>query len=395
MSRLRVDRMLVAGIAIALVAPPLLTIVLARLPPANARAYVFLFLGVVASLGLTTGLVPALVAAAVSSVLAAYFFVPPVDTFSIASAGDVAYVVIFFATAGAVGGVAAQRRHSNIAARTLSRNLSEANAELERLYREQASAARTAVRLAQTQQQVSALREADRVRRELLQNVSHELRTPLASILTGATVLIGRSDISRPVRDGLTGIVGQSRRLDRLVGDMLDLARIEGHALELRLQPTDVGEAAAAPVGRLPETPPTRVVRVDAEPGSLEAVADWDRLGQVLDNLLVNADRYAPPTSPIEIHVAPGARGTIVTRVIDHGPAVPPAMRDRIFERFVREEHNGAEGTGLGLAIVRGIVEAHAGRVWLDDPEKGGGAVFAFTLPAAPAEETQDQTAAS
>ena len=115
----------------------------------------------------------------------------------------------------------------------------------------------------------------------------------------------------------------------------------------------------------------------------------------MLDNLLVNADRYAPPTSPIEIHVAPGARGTIVTRVIDHGPGVPPDMKDRIFERFVREEHNGAEGTGLGLAIVRGIVEAHAGRVWLDDPENGGGAVFAFTLPAAPAEEAQDQTAAS
>jgi K+-sensing histidine kinase KdpD len=253
MTRLRVDRMLVAGIAIALVAPPLLTIVLARLPPANARAYVFLYLGVVASLGLTTGLVPALVAAAVSSVLAAYFFVPPVDTFSIASAGDVVYVVIFFATAGAVGGVAAQRRHSNIAARALSRTLSEANAELERLYREQASAARTAVRLAQTQQQVSALREADRVRRELLQNVSHELRTPLASILTGATVLLARDDLSATVRQGLTGVVTQSRRLDRLVGDMLDLARIEGHALELHLEPTDLGAAAGRrPTGSEP-----------------------------------------------------------------------------------------------------------------------------------------------
>jgi two-component system OmpR family sensor kinase len=120
-------------------------------------------------------------------------------------------------------------------------------------------------------------------------------------------------------------------------------------------------------------------------------VADWDRLGQVLDNLLVNADRYAPPSSPIEVHVAPGARGTIVTRVIDHGPGVPTAMKDRIFERFVREEQADSEGTGLGLAIVRGIVEAHAGRVWLDDPETGGGAVFAFTLPAAPPEQAHSE----
>jgi K+-sensing histidine kinase KdpD len=393
MTRLRTDRVLIIGIALAVVGPPLLTLVLARLPAPQARAYVFLYLGIVASLGLLTGLIPALVAAALSSVLADNFFLPPVNSLSLANPSDVLYLVIFFATAGAVGGVAALRRRSIIEARALSRTLAEANTELERLYRDQAASARTAVRLAQTQQQVSTLRDADRVRRELLQNVSHELRTPLASILTGATVLLGRSDATRPVRDGLDGIVAQSRRLDRLVGDMLDLARIEGHALELRLEPTDVGEAVEAAIARLRQTRPTRVVHVATEPGSLEAVADWDRLGQVLDNLLVNADRYAPPTSPIDIHVAPGARGTIVTRVIDHGPGIPAAMKDRIFERFVREEQTGAEGTGLGLAIVRGIVEAHAGRVWLDDPDSGGGAVFAFTLPAAPSEEAHHEPA--
>jgi K+-sensing histidine kinase KdpD len=395
MTRPPLDRNLFAGIVIAVVAPPLLTVVLDRLPPANARAYVFLYLGVVASLGLTTGLVPALVAAAVSSVLAAYFFVPPVNTFSFAGPGEVIYVLIFFATAGTVGGVAAQRRRSNIDARALSRTLSEANVELERLYLEQASAARTAVRLAQTQQQVSALREADRVRRELLQNVSHELRTPLGSILTGATVLLGREDLPATVREGLTGIVAQSRRLDRLVGDMLDLARIEGHALELHLEPTDVVAAADAAADRLRTIRPERRVDVVADPGSVEAIADWDRLGQVLDNLLVNADRYAPQGTPIEIHVAPGMRGTVITRVIDHGPGVPVDMRDRIFERFVRDEHAGTEGTGLGLAIVSGLVEAHAGRVWLEDPATGEGAVFAFTLPAAPVDAGAQQPAAA
>lgn len=386
MTRLRTDRVLVIGIVIAVVSPPLLTLILARLPTSEARAYVFLYLGIVASLGLLTGLIPALVAAALSSVLGDYFFLPPVDSLSLANPSDVLYLVIFFATASAVGGVAALRRGAMIEAHRLTRTLAEANAELERLYREQAASARTAVRLAQTQQQISALRDADRVRRELLQNVSHELRTPLASILTGATVLQGRSDVSGAVRDGLSGIVTQSRRLDRLVGDMLDLARIEGHALELRLEDINVGDAVEAAVGRLKQIRPTRAVRVTTERGPLEAVADWDRIGQVLDNLLINADRYAPPSSPIEIHVAPGARGTIVTRVIDHGPGVDATLRDRVFERFVRDEQSGAEGTGLGLAIVRGIIEAHAGRIWLDDPEPGGGAVFAFTLPASPVE---------
>jgi K+-sensing histidine kinase KdpD len=116
----------------------------------------------------------------------------------------------------------------------------------------------------------------------------------------------------------------------------------------------------------------------------------------VLDNLLVNADRYSPHDAPIEIQVAPGARGTIVTRVIDHGSGVPDEMRDRIFDRFVRgEEPAPTEGTGLGLPIVKGIVEAHAGRVWLDDPTSDGGAVFAFTLPAEPTEHTQVTPAAT
>jgi K+-sensing histidine kinase KdpD len=395
MMRQRIDRVLIVGSATALVAPPLLTFALARLPPADARAYVFLYLGIVASLGLLAGLVPALIAAALSSVLADYFFLPPVDSLSLANPSDVIYLVIFFATAGAVGAVGALRRRATNDARALTRTLSETNAELERLYREQAAAARTAVRLAQTQQQVSALREADRVRRELLQNVSHELRTPLSSTLTGATVLLARKDLSEPVREGLTGIVAQSRRLDRLVGDMLDLARIEGHALELRLGPTDIGAAAEAAAERLRRLRPGRRVGVTVEPGSVEGVADWDRLGQVLDNLLVNADRYAPDGTPIEIHVAPGIRETVVTRIIDHGPGVPAAMRDRIFDRFVRDEASGSEGTGLGLAIVRGLIEAHAGRVWLDDPEAGGGAVFAFTLPAAPAEATTPEASAT
>ena len=116
MTRPRVDRVLVIGSAVGVIAPPVLTLVLARLPPADARAYVFLYLGIVASLGLLAGLVPALIAAAIASVLADYFFVPPVDSLSLANPGDVIYIVIFFATAGAVGGVARARR-SGAAAR--------------------------------------------------------------------------------------------------------------------------------------------------------------------------------------------------------------------------------------------------------------------------------------
>src|ERR1035437_1584547 len=115
-----------------------------------------------------TGLVPALVAAALSSVLGDNFLLPLVVSLSLAHRKDILNLVIFFVTASALGGVASLRRRSIIEARGLSRSLGSANAELERLYHEQAASARTAVRLAQTQQQISALRDADRVRRELL-----------------------------------------------------------------------------------------------------------------------------------------------------------------------------------------------------------------------------------
>lgn len=371
-----------AGYGVAIVAPPLVTLALIGLQPQRALEYVFLYLAIVGGLGLTAGLWPSLIAAALSSLCVDFFFVVPYHTLTVSSVADVAYLAIFFASAGVVGGLTSRRRRRHLDARALSQHLREANAQMERLYAEQAAAARTAVRLAQTQQQVTALRDADRIRRELLQNVSHELRTPLASILTGATVLLGRSDLSAPVREGIVGMVAQSRRLDRLVGDMLDLARIEGHALELHLEPTDVAEIARDAAGRLRRMHPERQVTVTAEHERVEAVADEGRLGQILDNLLVNADRYAPPGTAIEVRIAPGARDTVVTRVVDHGSGVPPELRERVFERFVRDEAVPDSGTGLGLAIVRGLVEAHAGRVWLDDATGDGGAVFAFTLPA-------------
>jgi signal transduction histidine kinase len=132
-------------------------------------------------------------------------------------------------------------------------------------------------------------------------------------------------------------------------------------------------------------------VTVTLPQDDLEVHADWDRLGQILDNLLQNADRHAPPGTPIVLEAAPGKRSMVVVRVIDQGPGVEPELRERIFERFVRGQEaatagdHGAPqgGTGLGLAIVRGLVEAHAGRVWVEDPAPGEGGCFAFTLPAA------------
>jgi two-component system sensor histidine kinase KdpD len=235
---------------------------------------------------------------------------------------------------------------------------------------------------------VRALEETDRLRRDLLANVSHELRTPLASILTGTTALSERPTLAQTDREDLRLIAEQARRLNRLVADMLDMARIEASALELRLEPVDLASAFDAAMQRLHQRAPERqlIVAVDSD---LEVVADWDRLGQVLDNLLLNADRFAPEGSPVEIRASAGVNGLAVIRVIDHGPGVDPALGNRVFERFVSD--GAVDGsTGLGLAIARGLVEAHAGGIWLEEPDPGEGGRFAFTLPIATEDDRSD-----
>jgi K+-sensing histidine kinase KdpD len=375
------------GACLAVAAPVAVTAILLQLQAGQSRDYAFVYLAAVALLALGWGLIPALIAAAVSFLAVDYFFVPPVHTLTIADETDLVNLLVFFGTAGVVGGLASRRRHTQLAAEALSRHLRETNVELERLYREQEQAARTAVRLAEVQRQVSGLQETDRLRRELLQNVSHELRTPLGTILAGTTSVLSRDDISEGVRQELELVVSQSRRLDRLVADLLDLARIEGHALELRLEPVDMRDAATSAAERLRRVHPSRTVNVSVDGDTPDVLADWDRLAQVWDNLLGNADRFAPASTPIDVTVVHGARDVVVARVADHGPGVPANLQQRVFERFVGEGPEGGEGTGLGLAIVKGLVEAHAGRVWLDDSAPGEGAAFAFSLPAAPVAE--------
>jgi len=367
-------------------APALLTVVLLNLGSGQPRDYVFLYLGVVAALGVTQGIVPALLAAALSFLLVDFYFVRPVRELTIADAQDVVNLVVFFTAAGVVGGLGSRRRRAQLHAEALSRALQDAYDELARLSREQAEAAAVAVRLMRAEQQVRLLEESDRVRRDFLASVSHELQTPLAGILTASTVLAARSDLPQPLRDQAVAIAERSRRLDRLVGDMLDMARIQGNTLDLRLEHVALADAVIAAADRLQQHVPTCSVEVDV-PQDTAVVADWDRLGQVLDNLFLNAARFAPERTPIVARAAPGDGGAVVLRVIDRGPGIPDDLREHVFDRFVRGPDAGESGTGLGLAIVRGLVEAQAGRVWVDDSEGGrGGACLAISLPAAPAE---------
>ena len=360
-----------AAPALALLGPAILTAVLAAADLGNTRDYVFLYLAIVAVLGLASGLRDALVAATASFLLVDFFYVRPVHSLDFADATDLVNLCVFFGAAGVVGTLGSRRRAAQLRAESLAAELQQANIEL--------------ARLDETERQVRALRETDRMRREVLANVSHELRTPLGSILTRITTLESRDGLPAALRDDVTSIATEARRLNRLVSELIDMTRIEGGIVEIQATEIDLGEALDAAESRLRAESERRAVETTIAPGTPEVLADWSRLGQVLDNLLENADHAAPAGTPIRIDARPGRAGEVVVRVIDAGPGVPEAMRARVFERFVRGDSDGrpSPGLGLGLPIVRGLVEAQGGRVWIEDSEAGEGARFAFSLPTA------------
>jgi K+-sensing histidine kinase KdpD len=368
------------GLFVAIVGPVLLTVALNLAGGPRLRDYAFLYVGLVALIGVAFGLRPSLAAAVVSFGLVDWFFVPPYYTFTIASEQDVVNLLVLVGAAGLVGGLGSVRRQAQLRSDSLSVKLQMANKELERLNREQADAAQVALRLAITEEQVKALEESDRARRDFLANVSHDLRTPISTILTETTAVVDDPTISAEARSSLESVTAEALRLNAIVADMLDMARIEGNSLDLNIEPVDLSRAIRSAAERLRRVSPDRPVSV-TEPTSTFVLADWARLGQVLDNLLSNADRAAPPLSKIDVQVeAAREQGAATVRVRDDGPGLPQELGDRVFERFVRGESSGG-GTGLGLAIVKGLVEAHAGRVWIDSGPPG--ATIAFSIPLA------------
>jgi signal transduction histidine kinase len=226
------------------------------------------------------------------------------------------------------------------------------------------------------------LAAADQQRRELIANVSHELRTPIAAL---QAVLENAVDgVAEPA--ALDTALTQSRRLGRLVTELLDLSRIDAGAGALA--PEDVALAPmlaeAVAEAEVAAQVAGRGVRFRVEvPEGTTVRADPGRLHQVVVNLLDNAARHGPPGS--EVHVS-GRRegGHIVIEVRDEGPGIAPEDRERVFGRFTRGERAVGGGTGLGLAIARWVVDLHGGRIGVAPPTTAGptpGCRIRVTLP--------------
>ncbi|MES2124910.1 MAG: DUF4118 domain-containing protein [Gemmatimonadota bacterium] len=229
--------------------------------------------------------------------------------------------------------------------------------------------------------------EAERLRTALLSSLSHDLRTPLAGIEGSASTLLDQTVTlgSAVQRELLESIIAESRRMTRLVGNLLDMVRVETGTLAVRKswQPLEepLGVALLRMEARLAEHPVTTRLPSDLPMVPIDELL----IEQVFLNLLENAVRYTPPGTAITITAWPEAEG-VTAEVADSGPGVRPGDEEAMFERFRRGPSaslgaaDAGAGAGLGLTICRGIIRAHGGRIWIE-PGSAGGTVIRFHLP--------------
>lgn len=226
--------------------------------------------------------------------------------------------------------------------------------------------------------------ETNQLRAAMFSSVTHDLRTPLASIKAGVTSLLDREVQHDEVqeRELLTTILEETDRLNRLVGNILDLAKIRAGALIPRRASTAIDEIAEAVVARLHPRLEDRRLTIELllSHDLPEVPADPVQIDQVLTNLLENAARHSPAGGAIRLRIAREERA-IRVRISDQGPGIPRAEHEKVFEAFYRgRESPESAGTGLGLAIARAIVTAHGGRIWIEETT-GGGAAVVFDVP--------------
>jgi len=239
-------------------------------------------------------------------------------------------------------------------------------------------------------QAVDRLQALDHMKNTFLTAVSHDLRTPLAAVL-GLALTLEREDIQldQPViRDLAHRIAVNSRKLDRLVTDLLDLDRLSSGIVEPKLSLTDLGLLARKAVESA-DYLGDHDVTVDAQ--SVEIHVDTAKVERIIENLLVNTVRHTPPGTRVVVGVRREGAGALLL-VEDDGPGVEPELREAVFEPFRQgaEELSHSPGVGIGLSLVARFAELHGGRAWVGERE-GGGASFRVFLPdVVPTEDDPD-----
>ena len=246
------------------------------------------------------------------------------------------------------------------------------------------------ITLAEIETRSRVLEESDRMKSALLSSVSHELRTPLSTIKAAVTsILSGEVEWgSEAAQDLLAAVDEEADQLNRLVGNLLDMSRIEAGALKPEINWNELSEIVESALHRMRRILDGFKVTVDL-PDDLPLIpVDFMQIERVFINLLSNSAKFASPGSEIQVKAWIEDEQTVVVQVTNQGPSIPESDLDRIFDKFYRIT-NAARitGTGLGLSICKGIIEAHGGKIWAENLP--GRFAFNFSLPLTRKEKRQ------
>ena len=310
---------------------------------------------------------------ALGSAFAFYLaFIPPYGSFNIDFVDDAVALGVFLAVGLAVGTLVAWETERRSVAEQRATALAVLNEQYELVQAERE-------RLLEETTRLAVLEQVDAQRAALLRSVSHDLRTPLAAIKAVASDLRDEPHYDEEMRDELLDLViAETERLDRIVGNLLSMSRIEAGSLQPEKQAVALDELAAACAHRLDRLFARAPVDLEFPEELPYADADYSQLDQVMANLLENAARHAPVGSHIHVRGRAADDDRVEFSVEDEGTGIPAEDRSRAFEPFQRGANS--TGSGVGLAICRAIVDANGGTIAIEDGASGGARVV-VTLP--------------
>ncbi|MCD6285048.1 MAG: hypothetical protein J7M39_03930, partial [Anaerolineae bacterium] len=238
--------------------------------------------------------------------------------------------------------------------------------------------------LAEAKAEVELLRQIDELRSDLIANFSHDLKSPLGVIKFSSTTLM-REDVDfgpDMQMELLSDIVSQTDHLSHIVEQILELGELGSSSVQLRLEPTGLSELCERVTRSVRRRSPRHEISLDFDPPEIVISADAQRIGEVVNNLLDNAIKYSPEGGHVRLQGRILDGHALIT-ITDEGIGITTEDMHHIFERFYRGKNAvsaATSGAGLGLAVCRGIVEAHAGKIWVDS-KRGAGTIVSFTLP--------------
>jgi len=359
----------------------------------NPTTVALTFLLIILFLATAWGPKPAILASLLGAACFNFFFLPPVGTFHIAHPENWIALLAFLVTAMTAGQLSSR-------AKLRADEATEARQEVERLYHELQDTF-------EQSSQAKALKQSERLKSALLDAVTHDLRTPLTSIKASVTTLLNdqpmREDGEDAARLGEAGrqemlevIDEEADRLDRFIEDLMVLARIEAGEMQLRREWGSLEEIVTAAMKRASPLTKNHQIELSLYDELPSVRVDERAMAEVIYVLLENAAKYSPSGGVIRLAAQPDQQDMVRLAIEDQGPGIPPELRERVFDKFFRATRDGdlsgqKPGTGMGMAIAKGIVEAHGGRIWIENTNDRAGTRVVVLLPTGDVEGDGDR----